>query len=82
MIVVGLAVLLLSLLLLLGERAIQHEMERDSRQRRDRALSRHVPARCPLSGRRRCIRDDCPHWTRAAGCTHLEAVTKRNRRRR
>ena len=48
----------------------------------DDSRSHTSPSKVPVSSAspRCCIRAGCLHWTRAAGCTHLEAVTKRTRR--
>ena len=39
-------------------------------RRNDRALGRQVPARCPVPGRRTCIRSGCLHWSDTTGCRH------------
>ena len=43
---------------------------REVQRRNDRALGRQVPARCPVPGRRTCIRSGCMHWADATGCRH------------
>ena len=64
-----LAVPLAALAVLVGW--MSESKRREVQRRNDRALGRQVPARCPVPGRRTCIRSGCLHWAGPpAAATH------------